>query len=343
MAKILAIETSCDETAAAVVEERCHVLSSVVASQDDIHAKYGGVVPELASRRHLECIGPVVTEALERSGTPFAGLDAIAATCGPGLVGPLLVGVCAAKAMAWHLSIPMIAVNHLEGHVRSPFLEHPGIPFPAIALVVSGGHTALYLCPEEGVYRQLARTRDDAAGEAFDKVAKFLGLSYPGGPVIDRIAEGADENAIAFPRAVMKNQSLDFSFSGLKTAVRIRATDDGLAHGSAQAAEASSRVRDLVASFQRTVVETLLDTTLKACRREGVTTVLLAGGVACNRRLRRAFDDAAALHGLGVFMPSPRYTTDNAAMIGAAAFLHYERGDFASLDVNADPNWKLGA
>jgi N6-L-threonylcarbamoyladenine synthase len=342
MAKILAIETSCDETAAAVVEDRCHVLSSVIASQDDIHAKYGGVVPELASRRHLECIGPVVTEALERSGATLAGLDAIAATCGPGLVGPLLVGVCAAKAMAWQLSIPMIAVNHLEGHVRSPFLEHPGIPFPAIALVVSGGHTALYLCPEEGVYRLIARTRDDAAGEAFDKVAKFLGLSYPGGPVIDRIAEGADETAIAFPRAVMKNQSLDFSFSGLKTAVRIRATEDGLAHGTRDVAEASNQVRDLVASFQRTVVDTLLDTTLRACRRESVTTVLLAGGVACNRRLRRAFDDAAAHHGLAVFMPSPRYTTDNAAMIGAAAFLHFERGEFAPLDVNADPNWKLG-
>ena len=342
MAKILAIETSCDETAASVVEDRCHVLSSVIASQDDIHARYGGVVPELASRRHLECIGPVVTAALERSGTAFSGLDAIAVTCGPGLVGPLLVGVCAAKAMAWQLSIPLLAVNHLEGHVRSPFLEHPGIPFPAIALVVSGGHTALYICPEEGVYRQLARTRDDAAGEAFDKVAKFLGLPYPGGPVIDRISEGANENAIAFPRAVMKNQSLDFSFSGLKTAVRIRATEDGLAHGAKEVAEASTRVRDLVASFQSTVVGTLLDTTLRACRREGVTTVLLAGGVACNRRLRRAFDDAAAEHGLAVFMPSPQYTTDNAAMIGEAGFLHYERNDFAPLDVNVDPNWKLG-
>ena len=343
MPRILAIESSCDETAAAVVEDRCHVLSSVIASQDDVHAKYGGVVPELASRRHLECIGPVVTEALVRSGTTLAGLDAIAVTCGPGLVGPLLVGVCAAKAMAWQLGIPLIAVNHLEGHVRSPFLEHPGIEFPAIALVVSGGHTALYLCPEEGVYRQLARTWDDAAGEAFDKVAKFLGLSYPGGPVIDRISEGADENAIDFPRAVMKNQSLDFSFSGLKTAVRIRATEDGLAHGVAKDAEASVQVRNLVASFQRTVVETLLETTLRACRREGVTRVLLAGGVACNRRLRRAFGDAAAVHGLGVFMPSPRFTTDNAAMIAAAGFLHFERGEFAPLDINADPNWKLGA
>ncbi len=343
MTKILAIESSCDETAAAVVEDRCHVLSTVIASQDDIHAKYGGVVPELASRRHIECIGPVVAEALERAGTTFSGLDAIAVTCGPGLIGSLLVGVCAAKAMAWQLDLPLIAVNHLEGHVRSPFLEHPGIELPAIALVVSGGHTALYLCPQEGVYRQIARTRDDAAGEAFDKVAKFLGLGYPGGPVIDRLSEGADDGAIAFPRAVMKNRSLDFSFSGLKTAVRVRATEAGLAHGAATGGEVSTAVRDFVASFQRTVVETLLDTTLRACRREGVTTVLLAGGVACNRRLRRAFDDAAVERGLSVFMPSPRYTTDNAAMIAAAAFLHYERGDFAALDVNADASWKLGA
>jgi len=342
MAKILGIESSCDETAAAVVEDRCHVLSSVIASQDDIHAKYGGIVPELASRRHLECIGPIVTEALERAGTTAAGIDAIAVTCGPGLVGPLLVGVCVAKAMAWQLGIPLIAVNHLEGHVRSPFLEHPEIELPAIALVVSGGHTALYLCPEEGVYRMVSRTRDDAAGEAFDKVARLLGLPFPGGPVIDRIAEGANEHAIDFPRAVMKNQSLDFSFSGLKTAVRNRAMADGLAHGAAAEAETSPAVRDLVASFQRTVVESLVDTTLRACRREGVTTVLVAGGVACNRRLRRAFVEAAAAHGLAVFMPSPRFTTDNAAMIAAAGFLHFERGEFAPLDVNADPNWKLG-
>jgi len=339
--KILAIESSCDETAAAVVEDRCHVLSSVVASQEEIHAKYGGVVPELASRRHLECIRPVVSEALEQAGVSLGGLDAIAVTVGPGLVGSLLVGVCAAKAMAWQLDLPLIAVNHLEGHVRSPFIEHPGIELPAVALVVSGGHTALYLCPEEAVYRLLARTRDDAAGEAFDKVAKFLGLAYPGGPVIDRISEGADENAIEFSKATMKNQSLDFSFSGLKTAVRVRATADGLAHGDAREAEASPAVRNLVASFQRNVVETLVDTTLKACRREGVSTVLLAGGVACNRRLRRAFDAAAMREGLSVYMPSVRYTTDNAAMIGAAAFLAFERGKFASFDVTADAGLKL--
>ena len=343
MAKILAIESSCDETAAAVVEDRCHVLSSIVASQDDVHARFGGVVPELASRRHLECIGPVVHEALQRAAVSLSAMDAIAVTKGPGLIGSLLVGVCAAKAMAWHLGKPLIAINHLEGHVRSPFIEHPGIELPAIALVVSGGHTALYLCPEEGRYRLLARTRDDAAGEAFDKVAKFLGLPYPGGPVIDRISEGANEHAIEFPRAVMKNQSLDFSFSGLKTAVRIRATKEGLAHGAPEAAEHSPAVRDLVASFQRTVVETLVATTLKACRREGVSTVLVAGGVACNRRLRRAFNEAAASQGLSVFMPSPRYTTDNAAMIAAAAFLHYEREEFAPLEFNADANLKLGA
>ncbi|HEX4822719.1 MAG TPA: tRNA (adenosine(37)-N6)-threonylcarbamoyltransferase complex transferase subunit TsaD [Candidatus Polarisedimenticolaceae bacterium] len=342
MARILAIESSCDETAAAVVEDRCHVLSSVVASQDEIHAKYGGVVPELASRRHVECIGPVIVEALAQAGGGLDALSAIAVTRGPGLVGSLLVGLCAAKAIAWQRGLPLLGINHLEGHVRSPFLENPGIEFPAIALVVSGGHTALYLCPEEAVYRPISRTRDDAAGEAFDKVAKLLGLGYPGGPVIDRLSDGADEQAFEFPRATMKNQSLDFSFSGLKTAVRIRATELGLAHARPSGGEATDAVRDLVASFQRTVAETLVATTLAACRRESVPTVLLSGGVACNRRLRRAFAEAEVAEGLRVYAPSPRYTTDNAAMIGEAAFLHLERGDVAPWDVNADAQWKLG-
>jgi N6-L-threonylcarbamoyladenine synthase len=343
VAKILAIETSCDETAAAVVEDRCHVLSSIVASQDDIHRKYGGVVPELAARRHVECIGPVIQEALAVAGTTLDGIDAIAATRGPGLVGPLLVGLCTAKAMAWYRNLPLLAVNHLEGHARSPFIEQPGIELPAMALVVSGGHTALYLCPEEGVYQQISRTRDDAAGEAFDKVAKLMGLGYPGGPAIDRLSEGADERAFEFPRSVMKNQSLDFSFSGLKTAVRVKAQSLGVTHGGPTGGEVTDLVRNLAASFQRTVVETLVETTLTACRRHDVSTVLLAGGVACNRRLRRAFDEAAAKHGLTVHAPSPRYTTDNAAMIAAAAFLHYEREDYSSYDVNALPGWKLGA
>jgi len=339
--RILAIETSCDETAAAIVDDRCRVLSSVVASQVELHRKYGGVVPELASRRHVESIGPVIREALETAGADLASVSAVAVTQGPGLVGSLLVGLCAGKALAWQRGLPLLAVNHLEGHVRSPFLEHPAIPFPALALVVSGGHTQLYLCPVEGVYRTLARTRDDAAGEAFDKVAKLLGLGYPGGPVIDRISEGANETAYAFPRAAMKDHSLDFSFSGLKTAVRRVAQREGLVGAGAAEGEAPARVRDLVASFQRAVVDALVDTTLRAARRESIRTLLLAGGVACNSRLRRAFAEAAAEGGFSVFMPSPRYTTDNAAMIAAAAFLHLERGRIAGWDLNADPNLRL--
>ncbi len=341
MTRILGIETSCDETAASVVEDRCHVLSSVVASQVEIHRGYGGVVPELASRHHVEAIGPVVESALAQAGLGIDGIDAIAVTAGPGLVGSLLVGLCAAKAIAWHRGIPLLCVNHLEGHVRSPFLEHPAIPFPLVALVASGGHTTLFLCPAEGVYRRLARTRDDAAGEAFDKVAKLLGLGYPGGPIIDRLSEGADEHAFPFPKASMKDLSLDFSFSGLKTAVRRKAQAEGLERAGAAPGEVPGRVRDLVASFQLAVVEALVQTTLRACRREAVRTVLLAGGVACNRRLRRAFDEAAATNGLEVYMPSPVYTTDNAAMIAAAGFLHLERGDRAGLDLNADPGLQL--
>jgi len=339
--RILGIETSCDETAAAVVEDRTRVLSSVVASQVDIHRKYGGVVPELASRQHVESIGPVVSEALERAGVELGGLDAVAVTRGPGLVGSLLVGLCAAKSIAWQLDLPLLAVNHLEGHVRSAFIEHPQIRFPAIALVVSGGHTSLYLCPAEGRYRTLARTRDDAAGEAFDKVAKLLGLGYPGGPVIDRISRDADERAYHFPTAQMKDQSLDFSFSGLKTAVRRTAQRVGLARDAAVGGEASPPVRDLVASFQRAVVDQLVGRTLRACLREAVHEVIVAGGVACNSRLRRALAEVAEQEGLTVHVPAPRYTTDNAAMIAAAGFLHLERGERAPWSLNADPNLPL--
>ena len=342
MARILGIESSCDETAAAVVEDRHVVLSSVIASQDDIHSRFGGVVPELASRRHVERIEPVIREALERAGVGLDGIDAIAVTSGPGLIGPLLVGVCAAKAMAWHRGLPLVAVNHLEGHVRSPFIEHRAIELPAVALVVSGGHTALWHCPREGEYRLLAKTRDDAAGEAFDKVAKLLGLGYPGGPAIDRLSEGADERRFEFPRATMKNHSLDFSFSGQKSEARRQAQVLGIARRGAVGGEIDRTVRDFVASFQRCVVDALVDTTMKACEREGVGTVLLAGGVACNRRLRQSMGDAARARGLALFMPSPQYTTDNAAMIAAAGFLHWERGDLAALDLCADANLRLG-
>jgi len=339
--RILGIETSCDETAAAVVEDRSRVRSSVVASQIDVHRRFGGVVPELAARHHVEAIGVVVEQALQEAESSIDAIDAVAVTQGPGLIGSLLVGLCAAKAIAWQRDLPLLAVNHLEGHVRSSFIEHPEIEFPAVALVVSGGHTALYLCPREGSYRLLARTRDDAAGEAFDKVAKLLGLGYPGGPVIDRLAVDADERAFVFPQAQMKDRSLDFSFSGLKTAVRRVAIAEGLAYPKPTGGDPSERVRDLVASFQRAVVRSLVKHTLRAARREAVKTLLVTGGVACNARLRREFRAAAEEHDLALYIPSPRYTTDNAAMIAAAGFLHLERGDVAPFDVNAVTTLKL--
>jgi len=341
MTRILGIESSCDETAAAVVEDRHVVRSSVVASQIAVHSKYGGVVPELAARHHVEAIDTVVRQSLEEAGTGIDEIDAVAVTQGPGLIGSLLVGLCTAKAIAWQRELPLLAVNHLEGHIRSVFIEHREIEYPAIALVVSGGHTSLYLCPREGVYRSMARTRDDAAGEAFDKVAKLLGLGYPGGPVIEKLARGADERAHDFPLARMKDQSLDFSFSGLKSAVRRKAQKEGLVHPSAEGGEVSDAVRNLAASFQWAVVRVLVRRTLAVCEREDVRTVLVTGGVACNGRLRHEFQSAVDDRGLSLYLPSPRFTTDNAAMIAAAAFLHLERGDTAPLSINAHADLKL--
>ena len=341
MTRILGIETSCDETAAAVVEDRHRVLSSVVASQAAFHSRYGGVVPEIAARHHVEAIDPVIRAALSDARVGLDAIDAVSVTQGPGLVGSLLVGVSAAKALAWQRGLPLVAVNHLEGHVRSVFIEHPQIAFPAIALVVSGGHTALYLCPVEGVYRRLARTRDDAAGEAFDKVAKLLGLGYPGGPIIERVARGANERAYDFPLAQMKDQSPDFSFSGLKTAVRRRVQREGLAAPAAEGGEVSPAVRDLAASFQWAVVRVLVRRTIAVCRREAVRTLLVTGGVACNERLREEFGRAASESEISLYLPSPRYTTDNAAMIAAAGFLHLERGNLAPPDLNARPDLQL--
>jgi N6-L-threonylcarbamoyladenine synthase len=334
--RILGIETSCDETAAAVVQDRRHVLSSIVASQIDLHRAFGGVVPEIAARHHVEVIEDVIRRALAEAGTELGDLDAVAVTQGPGLVGSLLVGVCAAKAIAWQTGLPLLAVNHLEGHVRSAFLEHD-VAYPALALVVSGGHTSLYFCPEEDRYERRARTRDDAAGEAFDKVAKLLGLGYPGGPVIERVSAGADERAYDLPAAHMKDGSDDFSFSGIKTAVRRRAESEGLARGPARQPldTLPQRARDLAASFQRAVVDVLVRRTVAVARREGVRSVLVTGGVACNGPLRRAFAEAAEREGFALHVPSPRYTTDNAAMIAAAGFLHLERGRTAPLELNA--------
>ena len=466
--KVLGIETSCDDTAIAVVEDRSRVLASIVSSQTAIHRAYGGVVPELASRHHLENIEPIFDQALAEAGVGLAGIDAVAITAGPGLIGSLLVGVSFAKALAWAAGKPLVAVNHLEGHVRAAFIESPDLPLPALALIVSGGHSSLYLCPEEGVYRLIARTRDDAAGEAFDKAARLLGLGYPGGPVIDRLAKEGNPKAVPFPRARMSDGSLDFSFSGLKTALLRHARATGLAversapapaydpHGpergpveeddAATQAEArtgggtsggagagagtvtgtggeagaragsevvrglgkgtraaggegggpvdgrgavargaagsgvrtgagsgrgsagdppqaagsgvtsgtatgaasgaarpvTAEVRDVAASFQRAVVDVLVERTLEAAEREAVASVIVSGGVACNSLLRAEMRARGAERGLAVAIPSPRYCTDNAAMIAAAGFLRLERGELAPADLTAIPGWRLG-
>lgn len=360
MTHILAIESSCDETAAAVIEDETRVLSSVVASQFSVHGKYGGVVPELASREHLRAIVPVVREALDLAGLGFGDLDAVAATSGPGLAGSLLVGLTYAKAIAFATGVPLIAVNHIEGHIHAVILEarQRGNPvaFPALALIVSGGHTHLFEAREEGSYRLLGKTRDDAAGEAFDKAAKLLGFGYPGGPIIDRIAPYGDPRAVRFTIAHMKGNKLDFSFSGLKTAVlrwveghdmaeEIDARKRLLREKAAPSLEewlavTPQRTRDLVASFQYTIVEELLRHAAGAAQQvEDVRSLIVSGGVACNSGLRAAATQAAI--GLPVFFPTAALSTDNAVMIAAAAFPKFRRGDFAPLTAAAQPNLAL--
>ncbi|MDP9055442.1 MAG: tRNA (adenosine(37)-N6)-threonylcarbamoyltransferase complex transferase subunit TsaD [Acidobacteriota bacterium] len=360
MARILAIESSCDETAAAVIEDEIRVLSSVVASQFSVHGKYGGVVPELASREHLRAIVPVVRESLAIAGIAWTGLDAVAATSGPGLAGSLLVGLTYAKAVSFAAGIPLIAVNHIEGHIHAVILEamQRGNPveFPVLALIVSGGHTHLFEAREPGAYRLLGRTRDDAAGEAFDKVGKLLGFGYPGGPVIDRLAPFGDPRGVRFTMARMKGNALDFSFSGLKTAVlrwveshdmaaEIERRKELLRQNPAPSVEEWLAVTpkatlDLLASFQGTVIEELIRHAVDAAEQtEGVRSLIVSGGVACNAGLRRALTQSAT--GLPVFFPSPGLSTDNAVMIAAAAFPKYRRAEFAALDIAALPNLAL--
>ncbi|MCL6476877.1 MAG: tRNA (adenosine(37)-N6)-threonylcarbamoyltransferase complex transferase subunit TsaD [Peptococcaceae bacterium] len=334
MALILAVETSCDETSAAVVRDGVDVLANIISSQIDVHKKFGGVVPEVASRKHLELINRVIGEALDTAGQDFKMLDAVAVTNGPGLVGALLVGVSAAKAMAYALDIPLIAVNHLEGHIYANFLVEPDLAFPLVCLVVSGGHTDLLVMYGHGNYRVVGRTRDDAAGEAFDKVARAIGLGYPGGPLVDRLAQKGDGAAIPLPRAYLEEGSLDFSFSGLKSAVI------NFLHNARQRGEEVNRA-DLAASFQRAVVDVLVDKTMEACLRFGAGTVLLAGGVAANRLLRTAMGEACAGHNLRLVYPPPLLCTDNAAMIACAGYYRYLRGDFADLTLNAVPDLEL--
>ncbi|HSD27474.1 MAG TPA: tRNA (adenosine(37)-N6)-threonylcarbamoyltransferase complex transferase subunit TsaD [Vicinamibacteria bacterium] len=341
MSLVLGIETSCDETAAAVVEGGRRILSSVVASQATVHAPYGGVVPELASRHHVENIVPVIEGAMRQSGAGFADLAAVAVTQGPGLVGSLLVGVQAAKAIALVHAKPLVPVHHVAGHVEAAFLAHGDIPLPALALVVSGGHTSLYEVPEEGLHRLLGRTRDDAAGEAFDKVAKLLGLGYPGGPIIDRLAEGANDQAVEFTVARIKDGRADFSFSGIKTAVLLHVKREGIPPV-ADPSDVPAGVRDLVASFQRAVVTALVRGLVKATREHRPRSLILTGGVAANSLLRRESERAARGLGLPIAIPPLTLTTDNAAMIAAAGFVGLRRGARADLALNAEPHLPLG-
>lgn len=357
--RILGIETSCDETAAAVVEDGETVLSTIVASQLDTHGKYGGVVPELASREHLRAIVPVVRAALEEAQTSYEDLAAIAVTRGPGLVGSLLVGVTFAKSLCFARKIPLIGVNHVEGHIHAVLLEarQRGEPveFPALALVVSGGHTHLFAVSEAMEYRLLGKTRDDAAGEAFDKVAKLLGFSYPGGPIIDQLARHGNPKAVRFTLARMKGNRLDFSFSGLKTAVLRwfeqrdlgeevnvrRALLRSTPRPTAQQwlAVTPRETLDLLASFQWTVIEELLRRAAASAEQCGARSIIISGGVACNSGLRAAAQPARLAY--PVYFPTPGLSTDNAAMIAAAAFEKLRRGEVADLSLKAKANLTL--
>lgn len=338
--KILGVESSCDDTAAAVLDGP-RVLSSVVASQNDVHQKYGGVVPELASRSHIRNVLPVIHAALDQAGVELDDIDAIAATAGPGLVGSLLVGLSTAKSIAFARRLPFVAVNHLEGHLLSILIEDD-VAFPYLALVVSGGHTSLYCAEELGRYRCLGATRDDAAGEAYDKVAKVMGLGFPGGPLIDRLARGGDPTAIRFPRARLKprrgqapptEKRFEFSFSGLKTAVWQHVRDNPITSEQAAA--------DLAASFQEAVVDMLLDNSLAAAEHIDAKRLVIAGGVSANSRLRQRAQDDAGARGLSVHVPPMRYCTDNAAMIAMAGRWRLERGLVDPLSTNAAADLEL--
>jgi N6-L-threonylcarbamoyladenine synthase len=330
---VLGIETSCDETAAAVLDGGRKVLGQVVASQDKVHGPYGGVVPELAARRHLEDILPVVRGALGQAGARLEDLDGIAVTQGPGLVGSLLVGCSVAKSLAYVHRLPLVGVNHLEGHIYAGFLEEPSPTYPFLALVVSGGHTALYLARAPRQYERIGQTRDDAAGEAFDKVAKLLGLGYPGGPLIERTARAGDPRAISFSTAKMSDGAPDFSFSGIKTAVSL--------HVKRHHPLRESQVADVAASFQATVVKMLVRKTAGAALRAGARRILLTGGVAANGALRSALQAECGERGWELFVPSRALCTDNAAMIAAAGHERLAAGERAPLTMNAIPDLAL--
>ncbi len=332
---ILAIESSCDETAAAVVKNGREVLSNIIFSQIELHKLYGGVVPEIASRKHIEKINQVIEEALAKAQMSLRDMDAVAVTYGPGLVGPLLVGVSAAKAICFATGLPLIGVHHIEGHINANYIENRELEPPFIALVVSGGHTHLLVVKDYGEYEVIGRTRDDAAGEAFDKVARAIGLGYPGGPKIDRLAKEGNPDAIHFPRAKVEEAVYDFSFSGLKSSVL------NYLNGCEMKGEVVNRA-DVAASFQKAVVDVLVEHALEAVEDFGLNRFAIAGGVASNSSLRDALKEACEQRNIVFYYPSPIYCTDNAAMIGTAAYYEYKKGKRSGLDLNAVPGLKLG-
>ena len=332
---ILGIESSCDETAASVVKNGRTVLSNVISSQIELHKLYGGVVPEIASRKHIEKINQVITEALEEANVTLDDLDAIAVTYGPGLVGALLVGVAEAKAISYAKNLPLVGVHHIEGHISANYIEHPDLEPPFACLVVSGGHTHLVVVKDYGKYEILGRTRDDAAGDAYDKVARSIGLGYPGGPKIDKLAKEGNPLAISFPKAKVADAPYDFSFSGLKSAVLNYL--NGCKMKNQPIVEA-----DVAASFQKAVVDVLVEHSMWAIDEYGFDKFAIAGGVASNSALRMAMEEACRKKGIKFYHPSPIFCTDNAAMIGVAGYYEYLAGTRSGLDLNAVPNLKLG-
>ncbi len=335
--RILAIETSCDDTGAAVVLDGRKILSNVISSQVSIHQKYGGVVPELASRRHIESIVPIVEEALETAKLTLREIDGIAVTQGPGLVGSLLVGLSFAKSLSFATGCPFVGINHIEAHLSAIFLEDKPPRFPFIGLVVSGGHTSLFRVDGFGKYRRLGQTRDDAAGEAFDKVAKLLGLGYPGGPIIDELSKTGNPKAIRFPRPSLGKNSFDFSFSGLKTSV----VNYVKSHPAPIEDYPENLIQDIVSSFQEAVVEVLVRKTLQAAQHQGLRKIVLSGGVAANRLLRERMREEASDQKIRVYIPSPAFCTDNAAMVGVVGYEYLKRGIRAPLSLNAFSNLPL--
>lgn len=332
---ILAIETSCDETAAAVVKNGREVLSNIIYSQIALHTVFGGVVPEIASRKHIEKINPVIEAALSEAGVTLQDIDAVAVTYGPGLVGALLVGVAEAKAIAWAAGKPLVGVHHIEGHISANYIEHKDLEPPFLCLVASGGHSHLVLVEDYGQYQIIGRTRDDAAGEAFDKVARAIGLGYPGGPKVDRLAKEGDPKAVPFPRAKIEGAPDDFSFSGLKSAVLNYLNQ-------CKMKEVPVNTADVAASFQQAVIDVLTDHTISAARRIGISKIAIAGGVAANSSLRTQMQELARKNNMTFYHPSPVYCTDNAAMIGVAGYYEYIKGVRDSWDLNAVPNLKIG-